>query len=191
MAGLTHCFATPSGFAVLATDPDSSDPENSHGRRSIGVVLRIITNLVLLPLPFLHRGVARRGRAVVSAGTRRQRNPFLLFFAIFTDFPGRSGPFSLRVWLGGAAVISSEVQIGDIDPGAPDLRPNSDQPFTGYMTTTMSALERWVCGDGKPPSMGGGGGGADVPRMTPWCARCAGNRARGAPGCSTQFSWRT
>ncbi len=93
---------------------------------SVGVAVVILTKMFLLPVLMSYVGVSRRG--VARAQARRDKIRHAL-----SDLLGRfAGPkwallavgVSLLL-LGGALVESRDLKIGDLDPGAPELRPDS------------------------------------------------------------------
>ncbi len=92
---------------------------------SLGILVLILTNLVLLPLLMSYTGVSRRCIRFYSS-RRGQPQPLWQFVANF------SHPTVARFTVAGAAVLfvvglvaGRAVQIGDLDPGAPELRADS------------------------------------------------------------------
>ncbi len=126
LAGLTALVADVVGFAVLMVI-DIPVIQDLALTASIGVGVLIFTNLILLPVLLSYVGVspaaaARSLRAETEAG-RSRIHAWL-------------GHFTERKWavrtLGAAAALlaigfaaSTHLQIGDLDPGAPELRPQS------------------------------------------------------------------
>ncbi|MEJ8810050.1 MMPL family transporter [Variovorax ureilyticus] len=126
LAGLTALVADVVGFAVLMVI-DIPVIKDLALTASIGVGVLIFTNLILLPVLLSYIGVspaaaARSLRADNNAGASRL-NAWL-------------GHFTERKWavrtIGAAAallaigfVASTHLKIGDLDPGAPELRPQS------------------------------------------------------------------
>ncbi|MBO9649101.1 MAG: MMPL family transporter [Variovorax sp.] len=126
LAGLTALVADVVGFAVLMVI-DIPVIKDLALTASIGVGVLIFTNLILLPVLLSYVGVspkaaARSLRAENNAGSSRL-NAWL-------------GHFTERKWavrtISAAAALlaigfaaSTHLKIGDLDPGAPELRPQS------------------------------------------------------------------
>jgi predicted RND superfamily exporter protein len=92
---------------------------------SIGVAVIIFTKMFLLPVAMSYAGISGAG---LRAASRREQGPHRLAGAIASLADGR------RAWMvvavaaalaAGGFVVSRHLQIGDLDPGAPELRPNS------------------------------------------------------------------
>jgi predicted RND superfamily exporter protein len=128
LAGLTALLADAVGFAVLLVIDIQVIRELAIAA-SIGVAALIFTNLILLPVLLSYAGVsAKAAQRSLRAETR--------------DVAGRASPwrwlerFTQRRWagptvavalvLGTAGFIASlQLKIGDLDPGAPELRADS------------------------------------------------------------------
>jgi uncharacterized protein len=126
LAGLTALLADAVGFAVLMTI-DIPVIRDLALTASIGVAVLIFTNLLLLPVLLSYVGVnpaaAARSLRQEAAGASGGLWSFL-------------GRFTQRGWalgtIGVAAVlsvtgflVSTHLQIGNLDPGAPELRAGS------------------------------------------------------------------
>lgn len=130
LAGLTAILADVVGFAVLLII-DIQVIKELAVAASIGVATLIFTNLILLPILLSFTGVSAKaaGRsfttelADISGG---RKHPLWRFLDLFTQ----------RRWatvaIAGAAVLAvgglavgSQLKIGDLDPGAPELRADS------------------------------------------------------------------
>ncbi|MCG8669050.1 MAG: MMPL family transporter [Pseudomonadales bacterium] len=92
---------------------------------SIGVATIILTNLILVPIVLSYIGVSNR--AVAAVLKKREKPP-----AIWRWLSGFASPsiaaISILVGVVLAAVgwyYSQDLKIGDLDPGAPELRPDS------------------------------------------------------------------
>mgnify|MGYP000100181551 CR=1 FL=1 len=92
---------------------------------SVGVAVIILTNLLLLPVLMSYAGVGQRA-------INRARNSFdreHSYWSVLTVFTRRRGAASALVVAGGLAVVgfalSSDLKIGDLDTGAPELRADS------------------------------------------------------------------
>lgn len=92
---------------------------------SLGVAVIILTNLVLLPLLMSYLGVGVK--AVIRAEEKRLAEITLWKKLSYLANP-KLVPYSLAIALTLVVVglfASSDLQIGDLDKGAPELRPNS------------------------------------------------------------------
>jgi predicted RND superfamily exporter protein len=131
LAGLTALLADAVGFGIL-TIIDIPVIRDLAMTASIGVGLLIFTNLVLLPVVLSFTGVSR---AAATRSLRAQR--LSLENAVFShrlwSFLDR---FTTRRWAAGALIVSAgltiagfvvglNLQTGDLDPGAPELRTDS------------------------------------------------------------------
>jgi predicted RND superfamily exporter protein len=138
VAGATALLCDAVGFAVLAII-QIQVIQDLAVIASIGVAVLIFTNLVLLPILLSYVGVGARAARrslrleerdehdlVRSSGLVQRRTWLWVFLDNFT----RRGPalatiaVSLMLAAGGYA-ISLKLQIGDLDPGAPELRADS------------------------------------------------------------------
>lgn len=123
LAGLTALLADVVGFAVLVMI-DIPMIQGLAIAASIGVGVLIFTNLILLPVLLSFTGVsARAAERSLRADNAPSRLEFLVRF---------TQPRPARIMLGVAAVLlvagylaSREMRIGDLDPGAPELRADS------------------------------------------------------------------
>jgi predicted RND superfamily exporter protein len=128
-AGLSALLCDAVGFAVLVIIRIRTIQDLAL-IAAVGVAVLIFTNLILLPILLSYLGVspaaARRSAAAAApcGGSRRS--------AIWRLF----GRFTGRYWavhaLAAATVLAvlglataSQLRIGDLDPGAPELRPES------------------------------------------------------------------
>ncbi|MEO0615085.1 MAG: MMPL family transporter [Pseudomonadota bacterium] len=125
---------------------------------SLGIAILVVTNLILLPVVLSYTGLTKRCMRYLD---RRRDNPSKIwpFFARFTE-PGRA-----RATIATAAVLfvvgialGSQLRIGDLDPGAPELRADSrynrDNAYltANYATSTdvfvvMARTEAQACTD--------------------------------------------
>lgn len=125
IAGLTALLADAVGFAVLAI-VDIPAIRDLAIQASIGVAILIFSNLLLLPVLLSYTGVSSRAAAralKMSEGA----HPLPLWFAKFTE-PRRAKMVlfgTLALALAGL-VVAQGLKIGDLDPGAPELRANSE-----------------------------------------------------------------
>ena len=132
LAGLTALLADAVGFAVLIVI-DIPVIKDLAIAASVGMAVLIVTNLLLLPILLSYVGVsakaaARSLRAEAFEGQNAQRgkHPFWALLDLFTERKWASMAALTAVALGVAGfVISLHLKIGDLDPGAPELRSDS------------------------------------------------------------------
>ena len=118
VAGLTALIADAVGFAVLLVIDIQAIRELAIAA-SLGVAVLIFTNLILLPVALSYTGVSRRSRP--RKGTR-----IWLALAGFTERRLALPTVIVAALLAVAGVIVGEgLKIGDLDAGAPELRPNA------------------------------------------------------------------
>jgi predicted RND superfamily exporter protein len=130
LAGLTALLADVVGFAVLLMIDIQVIRELAIAA-SLGVAVLIFTNLILLPILLSYTGVdpaaAQRSLRDDPVDARGAETPALWAFL---------GRFTHRRWALGAVVaaggllivglvVGARLSIGDMDPGAPELRPDS------------------------------------------------------------------
>jgi hypothetical protein len=130
LAGLTALLADAVGFAVLLVIRIQVIRELAIAA-SIGVAVLIFTNLILLPILLSYTGVslkaaARSLRTEEEAEKGERSGGMWRFIASFTTRE-RAIPAVVigAILLVGGAVVSHRLKIGDLDPGAPELRPDS------------------------------------------------------------------
>jgi predicted RND superfamily exporter protein len=130
LAGLTALLADAVGFGVLMVI-DIPVIQELALTASIGVAVLIFTNLLLLPVLLSYTGVSKQAAQRSLREEREEtRGRGLGKVWVFLD------RFTTRNWaigaVGVAAVlavvgfaISLQLKVGDLDPGAPELRPDS------------------------------------------------------------------
>ncbi|MDQ7746037.1 efflux RND transporter permease subunit [Hydrogenophaga pseudoflava] len=130
LAGLTALLADAVGFAVLLVIDIQVIRELAIAA-SIGVAVLIFTNLILLPILLSYTGVsasaaARSLRAEQADASGAARHPMWVLLDRFTQRPWAAVAVvaGLLMGLGGFAA-STQLKIGDLDPGAPELRADS------------------------------------------------------------------
>lgn len=93
---------------------------------SIGVAVLILTNLILLPLLMSYTGITQGCRDVLAR--RRSQSTFAQWRLLtrFTSMPlaGVTVVVAFCAFAVGG-MVAREARIGDLDPGAPELRANS------------------------------------------------------------------
>jgi len=129
VAGLTALLADAVGFAVLMVI-DIQVIKDLAITSSMGVAALIFTNLVLLPILLSFTGVSRKAAArtlrkeISAAG--QTKHPLWAFLDLFTRRKWASITVAVAVLLGAAGfAVSTHLKVGDLDPGAPELRPDS------------------------------------------------------------------
>ena len=127
MAGLTALLSDGVGFAVLMIImiPVIQDLAVTA---SVGVLVLIFTNLILVPVVLSYTSVGRRCIKHASNPVTRieDTHVFWRFLLAFTERKWASCAIALGVLLAAVGiVVSQDLQIGDLDPGAPELRPDS------------------------------------------------------------------
>ena len=144
LAGFTALLADAVGFAVLMAI-DIPVIKDLALAASAGVAVLIVTNLVLLPVLLSYTGVSRTA-AERSLRAEDEETPDKGFGALWSWLDR----FTERRWalgaLGVSAVlaiagfaVSSKLQIGDLDAGAPELRPSSRyNQDNAYITANYS-----------------------------------------------------
>ncbi|MDR7299457.1 putative RND superfamily exporter protein [Pelomonas aquatica] len=130
LAGLTALLADAVGFAVLLVIDIQAIRELAIAA-SIGVGVLIFTNLILLPILLSYVGVdpaaARRSLRDELADERGEaRHPLWAFLGRFTQPRWATAAVVVAaLLLAGGIVASTRLAIGDLDPGAPELRADS------------------------------------------------------------------
>ncbi|MGB0747643.1 MAG: efflux RND transporter permease subunit [Magnetospiraceae bacterium] len=132
LAGLTALLADAVGFAVLIVI-DIPVIQDLAITASIGVAVLIFTNLVLLPILLSYTGVSEavakrslKEELADAADMEHKKHPMWEILDHFTR--RRYATVAVIVGLGLGAVglyFSFQLKIGDTDPGAPELRPDS------------------------------------------------------------------
>jgi predicted RND superfamily exporter protein len=147
LTGLMALVADAVGFAVLMIIKIPVIQDLAVAA-TIGVLTLIFTNLILLPILLSYTGVSKAAAQREAANDKfsqldalHARHPFWAFLDRFTERKWASGAILIAVVLGVAGfAVSLHVKIGDLNPGAPELRPesryNSDNRF---MVSNFSA----------------------------------------------------
>ncbi|MDP2065374.1 MAG: MMPL family transporter [Burkholderiaceae bacterium] len=125
VAGLTALLCDAVGFAVLFIIQIKVIQDLAL-IASIGVAMLIFTNLVLLPVLLSFVGVSAQAAERSLRSETAQASPLWAALVRFTRRPNALVAVSLGVLLAIAGfAASSHLAIGDLDPGAPELRPDS------------------------------------------------------------------
>ncbi|MCK9284657.1 MAG: MMPL family transporter [Rhodocyclaceae bacterium] len=124
LAGLTALLADAVGFGVLAVI-DIPVIRGLAIASSIGVAVLIFTNLILLPILLSYTSVSPKA-AARSLKAAEGDHPLSRILSRFTTRPWAIGVIVISLGLtAGGLVIAENLKIGDLDPGAPELRPDS------------------------------------------------------------------
>ena len=127
LAGVTALLSDGVGFAVLMIImiPVIQDLALTA---SIGVSMLIFTNLILVPVVLSYRGVRQKSVEHASNPAEKPEDAHALwrFLLVFTERKGATVAIAVAAVMAimGLAV-ARDLQIGDLDPGAPELRPDS------------------------------------------------------------------
>ncbi|KAF1711483.1 RND transporter [Pseudoxanthomonas kalamensis DSM 18571] len=130
LAGMTALLADAVGFAVLMLI-DIQVIRDLAATASLGVAVLIFTNLVLLPILLSYTGVSKKAvqrtlREESVEGGEPRKHPFWAFLDLFTQRRPALIAIGTAVVLGVIGfTVSTHLKIGDTDPGAPELRPDS------------------------------------------------------------------
>jgi predicted RND superfamily exporter protein len=130
LAGLTALVADAVGFAVLLVIDIQAIRELAIAA-SIGVGMLIFTNLILLPILLSYTGVSRQAaqrslRAEARAAHDGQRHGLWALLDRFTTRRWATAAVAVSVAMCVAGfAVSHHLKIGDLDPGAPELRADS------------------------------------------------------------------
>jgi predicted RND superfamily exporter protein len=130
LAGLTALLADAVGFAVLMVI-DIPVIKDLALTASIGVAVLILTNLILLPVLLSYVGVSQSAaeRSLHSDSDAQRGRGFNKLWMVLERFVERRwavGAISVATVLTVVGfVASTHLKIGDLDPGAPELRPDS------------------------------------------------------------------
>jgi uncharacterized protein len=126
LAGLTALLADAVGFAVLMVI-DIPVIKDLAMTASLGVAVLIFTNLLLLPVLLSYVGVSKAAarRCLREEATITQHGVWHLLER-FTERRWAIGAIAVALVLAvGGFIVSTGLKIGDLDPGAPELRAES------------------------------------------------------------------
>jgi predicted RND superfamily exporter protein len=130
LAGFAALVCDATSFAVLLTVRIQAIQQLAI-MASIGVGLLVITNLLMVPIMLSYTGVSKKAalRSIRSTATADGKDKKKLLWAVLDLFTQRryaTGAIIIMVIIGiGAWTIGRNVQVGDLQPGAPELRPHS------------------------------------------------------------------
>ncbi|MGT2512234.1 efflux RND transporter permease subunit [Cupriavidus basilensis] len=145
LAGLTALLADAVGFAVLLVIDIQVIRELAIAA-SLGVAVLIFTNLILLPIMLSYTGVSataavRSLRAEAADAAGKDKHPLWAFLDRFTQRKWASIAVIAAMAMGiGGYATSTQLKIGDLDPGAPELRADSRyNRDVGFMNLSYGA----------------------------------------------------
>ena len=141
LAGLTALVADAVGFGVLLVIDIVAIRELALAA-SIGVAALILTNLILLPILLSYVGVSERAsKRSLRAETTDERQPLWQWLDRFTQRKWATTAILIAIVIGALGlVISQRLAIGDLDPGAPELRADSKyNRDVAFMTAAYGA----------------------------------------------------
>ena len=145
LVGLTALLADAVGFAVLMVI-DIPVIRELALTASIGVAVLIFTNLILLPVLLSYTGVSQKA-AIASLDTEHQEKTgqglgkLWQFLDKFTERKYATITVSIAFVIAVVGLlISTQIKIGDLDAGAPELRANSQYNLDNAYITKNYAL---------------------------------------------------
>ncbi|HEF4763277.1 TPA: RND family transporter [Pseudomonas putida] len=124
LPGMIAILADAVGFITLLIIDIGVIRELAIGA-SIGVAVIVFTNLILLPVAISYVGISKRAVDRSKKDATRE-HPFWRLLANFAS--AKVAPVSILLALiafGGGLWYSQNLKIGDLDQGAPELRPDS------------------------------------------------------------------
>ena len=130
LAGLTALLADAVGFAVLLVIDIQAIRELAIAA-SLGVAVLIFTNLILLPVLLSYTGVTAKAatrslRDEQAEAAGAEKHPLWAFLDRFTQRRWAAIAVTAGTIMGAAGfAVSTHLKIGDLDPGAPELRADS------------------------------------------------------------------
>jgi len=142
LPGLIALLSDAVGFVTLLLIDIGVIRELAIGA-SVGVAVIILTNLILLPVMISYIGISKKAVRISREDAARD-HPFWRLLSNFAN--PRVAPISLAIALaagaGGFWYQQENLQIGDLDQGAPELRPDSrynvDNDFVIHNYSTSS-----------------------------------------------------
>jgi len=139
LAGLTALLADAVGFAVLIFI-DIPVIQDLAITASIGVAVLVFTNLILLPVMLSYSGV----RPAAARRALRREGRESAAWSLLERFTTRRWAIAtIGVWFVLAAAgfaVSLHLKIGDLDPGAPELRRDARYNLDNAYITSHYAL---------------------------------------------------
>ena len=160
MTGLTSLLADAVGFAVL-TIIDIPVIKDLALTASIGVAILILTNLLLLPVLLSYVGVSpiAAQRSLIGEREEGSGRGMGKVWGILQKFTQRRWAIATIVVAGLMTVAGSiaalDIQFGDLDPGAPELRADSRyNKDVAYINHNYALSSDQFVVIGKTPKLG-------------------------------------
>jgi predicted RND superfamily exporter protein len=124
--GMTALVSDAIGFITMVLIPIQVIKDLGVAA-SVGVAVIVLTNLVLLPVLMSYVGISKK--AVQRLGRQRTGRARVNAWRLLSNFAnGKVAPISLLIAAVGFAIGiygGQNLKIGDLDPGAPELHPDS------------------------------------------------------------------
>ena len=127
LAGVTALLSDGVGFAVLMIIQIQVIQDLAI-TASIGVLVLIFTNLILIPIVLSYTGVCQKAvkQSVKSHMTLETMPRWIAFLLLFTERRWAVVAILVGIMFAGIGVWgTTKIQIGDLDKGAPELRADS------------------------------------------------------------------
>ena len=127
LAGVTALLSDGVGFAVLMIIQIQVIQDLAI-TASIGVLVLIFTNLILIPIVLSYTGVGKVCIEIASKGHKSMEEMHWVwrFLLSFTKKGPAATAIIISIFMAiGGFIVSKDLQIGDLDPGAPELRADS------------------------------------------------------------------
>jgi len=127
LAGVTALLSDGVGFAVLMIIQIQVIQDLAI-TASIGVLVLIFTNLILIPIVLSYTGVGKRCAQLASRPVKSVEEMHALwrFLLMFTRKGPAAAAIAVGLVLAGIGLyVAKDLQIGDLDKGAPELREDS------------------------------------------------------------------
>ncbi len=142
MPGLSALFTDGIGFATLFVIAIGVIQDIAVGA-SLGVLVVAFSDLCLLPVLMSYSGISKKGIEQVRKIAEGHSQPIWSVLSKLTSRKPAMVVIAVSViLLGTSAYIRQDLKVGDLDPGAPELRPdsryNQDNAFmiNHYATST-------------------------------------------------------
>ncbi|MEP4148826.1 MAG: MMPL family transporter [Halioglobus sp.] len=141
LAGVTALLSDGVGFAVLMIIQIQVIQDLAI-TASIGVLVLIFTNLILIPIVLSYTGVGRKcaARAARPVKSAEEMHVVWRFLLAFTKPGPAAAAIVVSVVLAGVGLyVALDLKIGDLDKGAPELRADSTyNKDVAFMTENYS-----------------------------------------------------
>ncbi|MBU0995209.1 MAG: MMPL family transporter [Proteobacteria bacterium] len=138
--GLAALFTDCIGFALLMTIRIGVIQDIAVGA-TIGVVVVAVTDLMFLPILMSYSGISDKTIELIGKRSAGTNHPVWVFLSKFAERKYATLAVVLAViGLLGGTYLRKDLKIGDMDPGAPELRANSRYNLdNAYMNSTYSS----------------------------------------------------